>query len=155
LNLAVSLLTESDSYPRQSAVNFVCKYATSEQFPALLKLLKDPDFSVRQNTLKAIGRLNDEHAIAPLVDLIARGGQMNQMPQDITACLVAFGPAAEDAVLGLLSERNSDTRRQACTLLQQIGTDKSLEPLQKQVGDPDQSVSQAAVDAIRAIKSRQ
>jgi HEAT repeat protein len=69
--------------------------------------------------------------------------------------LINIGPAAEKVVLGLLSERNTDTQKQACNILQQIGTAESLDALQKLVGDSEQSVSQAAVDAIRAIKLRQ
>lgn len=155
LNLAMGFLTNPDASLRQSAAPFVCRYAAGEQVPALLKLLKDPDWGLRQNTLKAIARLKDERAIAPLVDLIARGGQMNQPSQEINACLAGFGPAAESAVLELLRERNAETRRQACGLLQQIGTDKSLESLQKLVGDPDPALSQAAVEALRALQARQ
>ena len=69
--------------------------------------------------------------------------------------MINFGAAAEKAVLGLLNERSAETQRQACNILQQIGTSESLEPLQKLIGDSDQQVNQAAVDAVRAIKQRQ
>jgi len=64
-------------------------------------------------------------------------------------------PGAEKAVLTLLNERNVETQRQACTILQQIGTSDSLAPLQKLMTDADTSVSQAAADAVRAITQRQ
>jgi HEAT repeat protein len=75
--------------------------------------------------------------------------------QDASSALINFGASAEKAVIALLNERSADTQRQACNILQQIGTGESLDALQKLVGDSDQSVSQAAVEAIRAIKQRQ
>ena len=128
-------------------------HATTNQVPVLLKLLKDADWSSRQNATKALGKLKDERAIQPLADLIARGGSM--YGQDASSALINFGVPAEKAVIALLNERNAETQRQACNILQQIGTGESLDALQKLVGDGEQQTSQAAVDAVRAIKQRQ
>ncbi len=153
LDLVAGQALDSDSFVRMTAANFLGSYGTTNEVPALLKLLKDSDWSVRQPALKALGRLKDERAIQPLADLVARSG--NSYGQDASSALINFGAPAEKAVLGLLNERSADTQRQACNILQQIGTGDSLEPLQKLVGDSDQQVSQAAVDAVRAIKQRQ
>ena len=148
-----SLALDSDMFTRMTASTYLGVHATTNEVPVLLKLLKDSDWSSRQNATKALGRLKDARAIQPLADLIARNG--NSFGQDTSSALINIGAPAEKAVLGLLNERNAETQRQACTILQQIGTDASLEPLQKLVGDGEQSVSQAAVEAIRAIKMRQ
>jgi hypothetical protein len=153
VSLVAAMVTDSDSFVRMTAANFLGNHATTNDVPVLLKLLKDSDWSSRQTATKALGKLKDERAIQPLADLIAHGGSM--YGQDVSAALINIGAPAEKAVIALLNERNADTQRQACNILQQIGTDASLDPLQKLVGDSDQSTSQAAVDAIRAIKQRQ
>jgi hypothetical protein len=152
LDLVATMATDSDTFVRMTAANFLGNYGTTNQVPVLLKLLKDSDWSSRQPAVKALGKLKDERAIQPLADLVARGSQFNQ---DASAALINIGTPAEKAVLGLLNERNAETQRQACNILQQIGTSESLDALQKLVSDSDQSVSQAAVDAIRNIKMRQ
>jgi HEAT repeat protein len=147
------MATDSDTFVRMNAANFLGSYGTTNQVPVLLKLLKDSDWSSRQAAVKALSKLKDERAIQPLADLIARGGSM--YGQDASSALMNFGAPAEKAVLELLNEKNADTQRQACNILQQIGTGESLDALQKLAGDSDQSLSQAAVDAIRTIKMRQ
>ena len=153
ISLVAVMALDSDSFVRMTAANFLGGHATTNEVPVLLKLLKDSDWSSRQASAKALGKLKDERAIQPLSDLIARGGSM--YGQDASSALIDIGAPAEKAVIALLNERNADTQRQACNILQQIGTDASLDPLQKLVGDSEQSTSQAAVDAIRAIKQRQ
>jgi len=153
IDLVAGLALDSDSFVKMTAANFVGPRATANQVPVLLKMLKDADWSARQNAAKALGRLKDERAIQPLADLVARGSNMGS--QDASSALINIGAPAEKAVIALLSERNAETQRQACSILQQIGTDASIDPLQKLVGDSEQQTSQAAVDAIRAIKQRQ
>jgi hypothetical protein len=148
-----ALALDSDAYVRMTGANFICNHATTNQVPVLLKLLKGSDWSVRQPVLKALGRLNDARAAQPLADLLARNG--NMFSQDISSALINLGTPAEKPALGLLNERSLDVQRQACAILQQIGTSESLDALQKLVADEDQTVSQAAADAIRAIKQRQ
>jgi len=146
-----SLCTDADPRTRQSAAVFLNTYGTTNEVPALLKLLKGTDWQVHQNAIRALGRLRDERAIEPLTDELARvPGQ-----QEAYSALVSIGSPAESAVLDLFKERNTDVRREACRILQQIGTSKSLEQLQSLVGDPDQSLSQPAMEAIRAIKQRE
>jgi HEAT repeat protein len=103
--------------------------------------------------MKALSRLKDPAAIQPLVDVLAANPNPGQM--DLNNALIRFGPAAEPAVLTLFMEKNSETRRQACVILQVIGTTNSLAALQNMAGDSDQSLSQAAADAIRGVKMRQ
>jgi hypothetical protein len=153
LTLVAGMALDSDSFTHSTAASFVASHATTNEVPTLLKLLKDSDWSIRSAAVKALGRLKDERAIVPLADLVARGS--TSYGQDASSALMSIGAPAEKAVIALLSERNIETERQACNILQQIGTSDSLEPLQKFVGDSEQNVSQAAVDAIRAIKQRQ
>jgi len=152
LNLLATMVSDSDMFSRMTAMNFLSRHATSEQVPVLIKVLADSDVGIRQNAIKALARLGDPRAIGPLVDLVARGGTFDQ---DATRALVSAGPDAEKAVRSLLNEKSVNTRRQACEILQQIGTRDSLESLQKQMADPDQQLSQAAVEAVRAINARQ
>ena len=152
IDLVAAMASDSDQFVRMTAANFLGSYGTTNQVPVLLKLLKDSDWSSRQPAVKALGKLKDERAIQPLADLVARGGSM--YGQDAGSALINIGAPAEKVVIALLNERNEDTLRQACNILQQIGTGASLDPLQKLVGDSDQQVSQAAVDAVRAIKQR-
>jgi hypothetical protein len=153
LQFMASLCLDSDNTIRQSIAMFLKTYGTTNEVPALLKLLKNSDWQAHQDAIKALGRTRDERAIEPLVDDVARGSSPAQ--QDAFSALVSIGSPAEQAVLQMLKERNMETRRQACRLLQQIGTNKSIEPLQDLVSDPDQSLSQTAVEALRAIKYRE
>ena len=154
MDLLATKVSDSDSFNRMTALNFLSQHATADQVPVLVKVLNDSDMSIRQNAIKALTRLHDPRAIGPLVEVIARGGNFNNISSDAGNALISEGPAAESAVLSLLDEKNVDTRRQACVILQQIGTRASLPALQKQMPDPDQQLSQAAVDAVRAINNR-
>jgi hypothetical protein len=153
LGRMASLTTDVDPSIRQSAANFLKTYGTTNEVPVLIKLLKDSDWSIHQNAIKGLGRIKDERAIDPLVDEITRGGQPGM--QEASTALASIGGPAETAVLQMLQEKYVGTKREACGILQRIGTSKSIGPLQEVVGDPDQMLSQAAVEAIRAIKLRQ
>ena len=153
VNAVAAMALDDDMSTQMGAASFLADHATTNQMPVLLKLLRSSDGSAQQNAMKALGRLEDPAAIQPLVDVLAANPNMGQM--DLNRALIRFGPAAEPAVLTLFTEKNTETRRQACAILQEIGTTNSLPTLQNAAGDPDQSLSQAAADAIRHIKLRQ
>lgn len=146
-----AIALDSDMTVQMTAAGFLADYGTTNQMPLFLKLLRNSNWGIRQNVVKALQRLKDPAAIPPLVDLMASNPNMNQ---DLNTALIQFGSVAESAVLALLVERNTDARRQACGILQEIGTTNSLPKLQELTGDPDQSLTQAATEAIRAIKMR-
>ena len=74
---------------------------------------------------------------------------------EASEALGKIGPDAEDAVLPLLKEKHYETRRQACNVLKQIGTKKSVEALRELMLSPEQSVNSSAAEAVRAIMARQ
>jgi HEAT repeat protein len=101
--------------------------------------------------MHGLARLQEKSAAEPLADLLALGDTDSSTASD---ALIKIGPVAEDAVLALLKERHADTLRNACRVLKQIGTQRSLEPLKNLVLSPSASVNQAAGDAARAIAAR-
>jgi hypothetical protein len=145
-------LFSSDTMMKMVAVKMVADFGSNERVPELLRLLKSGDSFNRNNVIQALGRLKDPRAIAPLVDCIAKGDSDSHAAK---AALVKFGAEAEDAVLVLLKENHSQTKRTACEILQEIGTAKSIAPLKEVVGTSDQYTSNAAAEALRVIQSRQ
>ena len=107
-----------------------------------------------------MGRLKDPRAIEPLVNLLATG-QSDQpyyrpaLESAAAEALLRLGGSAEPAVLALLKEKNVETRIQACNILKQIGTKKSLGTLKDQTLNPSKELSEAAAEACRSIQSRE
>jgi len=152
IEVMAGLLAETDLSLRLAAVKIIADHGTVEQVPALIRMIKKDDYSSRASAIRGLGRLKDSRAIEPLVALVASGGSDNQQA---TEALGKFGPEAEQAVLGLLKEKHNESRRAACNILKQIGTSKSVEPLREAMLDINQSVNQAAAEAVRAIKARE
>jgi len=133
-------------------LKIIADYGAADQVPALLKLLKIDDSSMRWSAIRGLGRLKDKRAAEPLATMLATGGSDGYQAVE---ALTKIGPDAEDAVLPLLKEKHNETRRQACNVLKQIGTKKSVEPLRELMLDPEQMVNSAAAEAVRAIMARQ
>ncbi|MCZ7638003.1 MAG: HEAT repeat domain-containing protein [Verrucomicrobia bacterium] len=151
LALAVRLAQSADYTARATGASLLGRYGTAAELPAMLRLLQWSQPGEQPGVLERVGCLKDPRAIGPLADLVARGSG------DVQAALNAlkgFGAAAEPAALALLEQRHAETRRQVCWLLGEIGTAKSLEPLRRQMLEPDSQVSQAATTALRAVSQR-
>ena len=155
-----TLVNDDDETVRRAALNVLASHGGKEEVPVLIKALTEPDSSTRTLAVKALGRLKDPRAIAPLVNLLATGQSDNnygRMGRESAAAeaLVRIGPAVEPAVLALLDEKNIETRIQACNILKQIGTKASLPLLQNVTPYPNKELSEAAAEACRAIQARQ
>jgi hypothetical protein len=151
MEIAVENIAATDSLLKIAAVKIIGDHGTAEHVPILLRILKEDDYSGRYAALRGLGRLKDKRAIEPLVSILAGGGSDSYQ---ITEILGKIGPDAEDAVLGLFKERHTETQRTACNILKVIGTQKSLPTLQTAMMALNQSLSQAASEALRAIKAR-
>lgn len=143
--------SDSDSMLRYVALKVLGDHGTKEQVPLFLKWLKSNDYSARNAAIRALGRLKEKSAAEPLAAMLASGSDGYQAVEALTK----IGPEAEDAVLPLLKERHIETRRQACSILKQIGTQKSLEPLRELMLTNDRTLSDAAGEAVRTILARQ
>lgn len=154
-----SLASDPDETLRHAALTVLASHGSREHVPLLIKALNDPDAGVRVAVAKGLVRLKDPRAIEPLVNLLAsgQGDQPYFRPNRESAAaeaLVRMGPAAESAVLGLLKEKNIETRCQACNILKQIGTRKSLTHLKDLTLNPSKELSEAAAEACRSIQAR-
>jgi HEAT repeat protein len=65
-----------------------------------------------------------------------------------------MGPPAERAVLGALADASGDVRTEACRVLAEIGTEKSLPALEQLAGDANPLVRQAAAKARLSASRR-
>jgi hypothetical protein len=156
----VTLAGDPSDTMRRAALTVLANYGTKEQVPLLIKALNEPDGAVRGTIVKGLGRIKDPRAIEALANLIAMGQSdpgYYRPPRDSAAgeALVRMGGAAEPAVLALLKEKNIETRIQACNILKQIGTKKSLDPLKDQMLNPSKELSEAAAEAGRSIQTRE
>jgi hypothetical protein len=143
------LLKYENSHVREAAAGAFTAWATKENVPMLVKLLDSDSSTVRGEALQALGRLKATSAIDRIVQ---------QLPQDqFTAAqaLRSMGPAAEPAVLKLLTQGDRKAREEACQILNEIGTKKSLFALEKAKKDGDALMKIYADQAIKAIERRQ
>jgi hypothetical protein len=159
LNVMGEVAAQGEASARRQAMRFLASHATDKHAELLIAALRDPDSFVRHSAAQGVGRIRNPKAIPGLVDWIAAGdAESSYRPTpSLTGAghaLVGIGAQAEDAVLGLFRERNIKTRVQACLILQQIGTRKSMETLQEMVLHPDKELGSAAGDALRAIQAR-
>ena len=160
LSKMASLAGDTDDTVRRAALTVLANHGTKEQLPLLIKGLNEPDASTRATVAKGLGRLKDPRAIEPLANLLATGQSdpnYYRPARDNAAseALIRIGGAAEPAVLALLKEKNLETRIQACNILKQIGTKKSLGPLKDTTLNPSKEVSEAAAEACRSIQARE
>jgi hypothetical protein len=160
LSLMASVANDRDDSVRHAALTVLANHGAKEQVPLLLKALNDSDAGMRATIAKGLGRVKDPRAIEPLVNLVAtgQGDQTYYRPNRESAAaeaLVRIGATAEPAVLALLKEKNVETRCQACNILKQIGTKKSLGLLKDLTLNPSKELSEAAAEACRAIQGRE
>lgn len=143
-----SLLTSDDRQVRDCAANALQYWATQESIPVLLKLLGDKSAFVRGHAIQALGRLKATSAIDRLVRL---------WPDEyhVTAALKQMGPAAEPAVLKQLSGDDERLRSEACQVLEEIGTKRSIPALEKVQKDSNAIVKLFAKNALKAIQRRE
>ena len=145
------LVEHKEQFARQAATRALAVWCDKESVPALIGALDDDFFTVPWAALEALGKLKDERAIEPIVDLLKAKKQRQQAVQS----LVAMGTMTEDAALELLAEPDSDMRYDACNILKEIGSKKSLKLLTKTAsGDENGIVRLVADQALKAVKIR-
>ena len=150
LALLAERIGTTENHAQSAIVRLFTLYATPQHVPRLLGLLKTSDIPARTEAIQALGRLKEKRASEPLAEMVARGSDYGSAEE----ALKQIGPPAEEAVLRLLQEKHLETRRRACEILQRIGTRRSLEPLREVVLASDETLGNAARQAVQEIQAR-
>jgi HEAT repeat protein len=142
------LLKGDNASVKRQASSIFEDWATRENIPTLLKLLDDDSSTIRHHALTALGRLKAPDTI----DRIVQQWSMDSFA--VTNALHSIGSAAETAVLQQLDNEDKNIRHEACHLLGQIGTKKSLPVLEKMKNNSDPTTKMMVQMAIDMIKNR-
>jgi HEAT repeat protein len=145
-------MEDVEGFCAMHASRALANWATPETTPvdALLVLMDRSHEQVRQNSILVLAQLKEKRA----VDLIAQRLAYDRDRATASKALQKYGPAAEKAVLGILKHPNKEARKEACYVLQFIGTKDSVPALEEVAGSGNADLSRTAKAAVAAIKSR-
>ena len=120
-----------DPHPeiRADALNAVKVWGTRANTAALLKLMGDyrgPEGDIEVRVIDLLGSLKDPKAAPQLAKELTQARERGPAGQ----ALVSIGPASEEAVLPFLQGADTEAGIEACWVLANIGTTRSLQPLQ-------------------------
>src|SRR5262249_8991802 len=142
------LLTDSNAQVRASAMGAFKGWATKDNVPGLIAVLTHHDPIMRRLALEALGRLKDERAVVPVALRLADFSDR----QTASDTLKAMGSMAEhkDVIKGLYNP-DPGVRAEVCHILGAIGTNKSIEALNRVAkADKNKEVVLAALSAVKA-----
>jgi hypothetical protein len=126
------------------------EWATPDQLPELDKLLDHEDMLARQEIVEAIGRFKSKKAAEAIIDNLNDVGT-----RDVAATqLKKIGEDSEEAVLTKLRDQDLLVRVEACDILAEIGTSKSVRRLSAMTDDPNPLVRMSAANALKYIRER-
>jgi hypothetical protein len=144
-------LTSTDTRANALAVQALGVWGTQENLPTLIKALDSRDGLTRKKGIEALARFKDLATIEP----IARRLGSSYDGSAAVEALIKLGPASEKTALRALTSKDERVRRDACKILEKIGTSDSLATLTAAKQDSDAFVRVGAEQAVRAITRRQ
>jgi HEAT repeat protein len=152
------LLTDFDPGVKSAAANALVNWATAENVPALVKCVERNDPQTCDPAIKALARLKDARAAAPLAALLPDWGRR----QTAANALQAIGSSCEGEVVKFAFHPDPGTREQAQRLLDGYGTKSEVRLTQAaaELKSPDVNrrnsaaawLAQAPVDAAQREK---
>jgi len=151
------LTRDEGPFIRVLAVKALGTWGSKNEMPDLIRALAHKDPSTRRETLKVIGRFRDSRSLEPVMLSFRESATR----ADAGQALRDMGPMAEPEVLALLNERDDGglffMKRDAITVLADIGSDKSVPALEKIAASNDvhyrthlAGPARKALDAIAA-----
>ncbi|WP_435005199.1 HEAT repeat domain-containing protein [Tundrisphaera lichenicola] len=141
------MLKDPDGFARSDAAKTLAVWGGPENTHALIEALKDPEFHVRWAVLDTLKALKDPESADALADYFMDSNDRGKAVE----ALKAIGPPAEDAVLRCLNHNDGFTRMDACKILEQIGTEKSVPALRRLAMTNQGLDSMAARDALKRL----
>lgn len=144
------VLTTPDQFNRAKAAKALAHWAGLDAVPQLVKLLNDKQFSVRWAVLDLLRDLKASKAAPEVAQALLEQSDRFKAAD----ALKAMGPEAESEVVKLLANPDQFVCVEACKILKDIGTDKSLPELQKTANERKGLPQALARQAVTAIEQR-
>ncbi len=146
----IPVLGDANWAVRQNTTRALGVWATPDAYQPLAKMLDDTEFSVRWKAIDALTQWKNPQTAATLAGHMAHGLDVLETGR----ALRTFGEPAEAAVAGLLTATDHQVRYEACRVLKDIGTKKSIPALTSAAGDADGITAMLAKEALKAIDAR-
>jgi len=144
----------------------LCVWGTEDCVPAIENYVWDRQLNAFLHNglaLKALAKIKGKKALEVVMRAFDEGRGFDRHfelgdpmlgePYDIKMAIIAFGPAAEDAVLKRFMPKNVGIYITICQILQEIGTQKSI-PVLEAVVEKSPFLEPHARAAARSIQSR-
>jgi len=138
-------LAEEDSWNQREVIEALGVWGGDEIIQPLIDLLQSNDHSLRNTVLEVLARRKDPRVVEAMV------GLLGEFALDVDKHLVTMGPMVEDALLERFDDLNDRGQQEACEILGQIGTEKSIPKLKELARSRDFSLQRAAEEAVRKI----
>lgn len=149
--LLVDLLEDKQYLTVRSSLDALTKWGTPNCVPAVIPQLKHSMFPVVQSAIKTLATIDDERAVAPLLETL----RANRLARhDAKEALSKLGSYVEESVIALLFEKDLQVFHAACDILKEVGGKASVEPLEAVASGKDFSRKSYADRALQGVKSR-
>lgn len=151
LKLLQRTSTSQGKFCRLSATELLIKHDAKNSLPFIVLQVEDSSQDVRWQTLDFIEETLPPEALPLLVEIFTGPEQSK-----VSRIMTKYGTVVEPFIHKYLTSRNAILRMEACSLLANVGTNKSIKLLEKiENFDSNASVSLQAKSAIRKIKKRE
>ncbi len=140
----VRCLPDGDWQVREAAVEALAIIG-SPAVDLLLRYVRDYD--ARKPAIKALGKINDERVLEPLISLM----RSDEFKDDATWALAELGKPAVGRLLELLKDPEEVTRKQAILALGEIKDESCVDALIESLKDPDWFTRLSAASALEKI----
>ncbi|MCP9451417.1 MAG: HEAT repeat domain-containing protein [Nitrospira sp.] len=140
-------LADPDLTVQESASRILASIADAEALDSLVAALNSSDWIVRMYIAKALGRLSDPRAVAPLLELLQ--DPVKTVREEASAALVAIGRPAVPHLIEALTHPDWMVRLRAIESLKMIRPPEAVPALiTLAFHDPDSTIRE---DAVRAL----
>ncbi len=141
----VRCLPDGDWQVREAAIEALAMIG-SPAVDMLLRYVRDYD--ARKPAIKALGKINDERVLDPLITFM----RSDEFKDDATWALAELGKPAVPRLLELLKDPEEVTRKQAIIALGEIKDESCVDALIESLKDPDWFTRLSAASALEKMK---
>lgn len=140
----VRCLRDGDWQVRDAAVEAIAMIG-SPAVDLLLRYIRDYD--ARKSVIKALGKINDERVLDPLISMLHN----DEFKDDATWALAELGQPAVGRLLECLKNQDEVIRKQAILALGEIKDSSSVDLLMEGLQDPDWFIRLSSAAALEKI----